>query len=199
MTTLSKATLIPANKGEKATEIKFMFNPTELKFSRSVNIEQSEGSRTSKGQNKTSFKHPNPYQLTISNIILDTYELSGKDQDVLKKLKPFTEAVVYSKGDGSNSKGGGSSGKNKGAGKNQGKDKRPPIYLFTWGTNAYLRCFVKSLNFRLTMFLPDGTPVRAVIDLTLEQVDEAKDQPKLGTPNVSASQRQEERRPTIFE
>lgn len=70
---LNKATLEPA-KDEKAKKIEFMFNPNELKFSRSINTEQSQGSRTKSGGNKNSFKHPNPYQLTISNIILDTYE-----------------------------------------------------------------------------------------------------------------------------
>lgn len=171
---LEKAKLIPA-QGERADKIEFMFNPTELKFSRSVNIEQSEGSRTNQGNNKPSFKHPNPYQLTISNIILDTYEKKAGDRSVLKPLKPFTDAVAYAK-DG------------------EGKAKRPPIYLLTWGTNVYLRCFIKSCNFRLTMFLPDGTPVRAILDLTLEQVDDQRPQPAQSTPSVSQADRQRQGR-----
>jgi Contractile injection system tube protein len=176
----NKATLEPA-KGEEAKKIEFMFNPNELKFSRSTSTEQSQGSRTKSGGNKNSFKHPNPYQLTISNIILDTYEEKAEkpsDRSVLKPLKSFTDAMAYSKG-----------GKE--------KDKRPPIYLFTWGANVYLRCFIKSCNFRLTMFLPDGTPVRAIIDLTLEQADEAKPQPTQGTPKVSQAQRRTQGRPKL--
>jgi hypothetical protein len=173
---LEKATLKPA-AGENAAEIKFMFNPTEIRFSRSVNIEQSPGSRSQSGQNRTSFKHPNPYQLTISNIILDTYEAQG-DRSVMKPLKPFTDAIAFAK-DG------------------RGQAKRPPVYLFTWGTHVYLRCFIKTCNFRLTMFLPDGTPVRAILDLTLEQADDSTPQPGQGTPNVSASQRQAQGRPGL--
>ncbi len=169
----SKATLRYVDKDDK---IEFMFNPTELKFSRSVNIEQSPGSRTPRGQNKTSFKHPNPYQLTISNIVLDSYEKPERERDVLKHLKPFTDAVAYAE-DG------------------KGKAKRPPIFRFTWGNNAYLRCFIKTCNFRLTMFLPDGTPVRAILDLTLEQADDKHPQPSQGTPKVSQSQRQSQGRP----
>jgi len=176
-TPLEKAKLIPAT-GEKATQIEFMFNPTELKFTRSVSIEQSEGSRTQSGQNKTSFKHPNPYTLTISNIILDTYEKKEGQRNVLEPLKPFTDAVAFAR-DG------------------KGKAQRPPIYVLTWGKNSYLRCFVKTCNFRLTMFLSDGTPVRAILDLTLEQVDDSTPQPSQGTPNVSQEQRQNQGRPIL--
>ena len=185
MTPLVKAELKPAT-GEKATPIKFMFNPTELKFSRSVAIDQAPGSTTNKGQNQTSFKHPNPYQLTISNIILDTYEKQGEERNVLKPLKPFTDAVAYVKETGTTPAKG--TAKSQGA-KAKAKAKRPPIYLFTWGDNSYLRCFIKSCNFRLTMFLPDGTPVRAIIDLTLEQVDNPKSQPSQSTPTVGQAQR----------
>lgn len=181
MTTLEKAQLKLASKAENAKDIEFMFNPAELKFSRSINIEQSEGSTTPKGQNKTSFKHPNPYQLTISNIILDTYERAEGKQSVLEPLKPFTDAIAFVK-EGS------------GKGNSRGKPKRPPVYLFTWGKNVYLRCFIKSCNFRLTMFLPDGTPVRAILDLTLEQVDDSQPQPSQGTPNVSQAMRQNQGR-----
>ncbi|MGK7926783.1 MAG: hypothetical protein AB4290_16345 [Spirulina sp.] len=37
------------------------------------------------------------------------------------------------------------------------------------------QCFIENLAYKLTLFLPDGTPVRAEIDsLTLKEVDEEK-------------------------
>jgi hypothetical protein len=96
---LEKARLVPVERNEGKT-IEFMFNPTEITFNRTVNIEQAQGAVTQSGQNKTSFKHPNPYQLTISNIILDTYETyetEKKQLSVLKPLKSFTDAVEYAK------------------------------------------------------------------------------------------------------
>ena len=147
--------------------IEFMFNPNELGFSRSMSLEQSNGARTDQGQNKVSFKHPNPYSLKISNIMLDTYELGSS---VLDKVRPFTKAVEFTQ-------------------QGEGKNKRPPIYLFTWGSNSYLRCFVKSFNFKLTLFLPDGTPVRAVVDLDLEQVDPPSPSGSQGSRNPSAGER----------
>ena len=44
-------------------------------------------------------------------------------------------------------------------------------YNFAWGQNQYLKCFVKSVSYKLTMFLADGTPVRAIVDMSLEEVD----------------------------
>ena len=145
--TLEKAKLIAI--AEEADDIEFMFNPTEISFSRVMSLEQSEGARTQTGQNKTSFKHPNPYSLTINNIVIDTYEGGG---NVLEHIKKYTQAVEFSA-------------------KGKADKKRPPIYLFVWGSNLYMRCFVKNFSFNLTLFRSDGTPVRANITLSLEQVD----------------------------
>lgn len=168
---LEKATLIPIH-GE-AEKIEFMFNPNLLTFTRSIELEQAKGARTDKGNNKVSFKHPNPYSLTISNILIDTYET--KDASVLDYIKKFKKSVEFAE-------------------QGNGKTKRPPIYIFAWGNHNYLRCFVKKLTFKLTLFRPDGTPVRAAIDLDLEQVDLPNSQPGQGTPNPSSNLRQSQNR-----
>jgi hypothetical protein len=49
-------------------------------------------------------------------------------------------------------------------------DKRPPVYIFTWG-NEYFYCVITSLTYTLNMFLSDGTPVRAMVDIALQEVD----------------------------
>ena len=166
---LVKAKLIAIDGGQ---DIEFMFNPNQLDFSRNISLEQAAGARTEEGLNKVSFKHPNPYSLTISNILLDTYE-SGKS--VLKYIDKFKTAVEFSEG-------------------GEGRGKRPPIYVFTWGDQKYLRCFVKTLKYTLSMFLSDGTPVRAKVDLTLEEVDYPNTQPNQKAPNPTAQQRQTDNR-----
>jgi len=163
-----KARLIAIDGGET---IDFMFNPNQLSFSRSISLEQSQGARTEQGQSKVSFKHPNPYSLTINNILFDTYE-TGKS--VLTYIDKLKKAVEFSEG-------------------GEGDKKRPPIYLFNWHED-YLRCFVKTLSYKLTLFLPDGTPVRATVDLTLEEVDYPVSQPGQGASNPSSSQRQKDTR-----
>jgi hypothetical protein len=195
--TLEKAKLIAVYEGE-GEDIEFMFNPNQLAFSRSISLEQAEGSQTKAGNNKVSFKHPNPYSLKISNILIDTYET--KEGNVLDTIKKFKLAVEFVK-DGKAPSGKAPSGKapsgktQKGNAKNgNAQEKRPPIYLFTWGNHNYLRCFVKTFSFKLTMFRPDGTPVRASVDLDLEQVDLPNSQPGQQTPNPSNKLRRDQSR-----
>lgn len=157
-TRLVKAKLI-ALEGA-APDIEFMFNPTQLDFSQTINLNKDGAARTGRGLPKVSFAYPEPCTLTISNIIFDTYEDSSS---VLIHLKKFEKAVNFAEA-------------------GSGANKRPPVYIFTWGDQQYIRCFVKSLNYSLTMFLPDGTPVRAKISITLEEVDESISQPGMGTP-----------------
>ncbi|MBE9068780.1 hypothetical protein IQ260_19225 [Leptolyngbya cf. ectocarpi LEGE 11479] len=147
-TTLTKAKLKPL-QGEKANEIVFMFNPKELSFSNQVQTTDNPGSRVAKsGRPHVSFSDIPPKQLIIKDIWFDTYE-TGKD--VLKDyLQPFIESVNF-----------------------DGEKQRPPIYRFTWGPHDYLKsCFIEQLNYRLTKFMPDGTPVRAVIEtLGLKEIE----------------------------
>ncbi|MEG3926622.1 CIS tube protein [Microcoleus sp. D3_18a_C4] len=49
--------------------------------------------------------------------------------------------------------------------------RRPPVFYFIWGDKNYMCCMVKQLDYKLTMFLPNGTPVRAMVNITLEEVD----------------------------
>ena len=143
---LEKAKLI----SQESDTIEFMFNPNELVFQRSIQVNASKGARTKTGLPKVSFAYPEPYTLTISNIVFDTYEDGSNVMDkYINKLKKSVEFAT----------------------KGSGKDKRPPIYIFTWGQQQYIRCFVQQLTYRLTRFLRDGTPVQARVDLTLKEVD----------------------------
>jgi len=152
---LVKATLI---SDDGVPQIEFMFNPTELVFEGVVETSESSGARTQdKGNPKVSFSHVKAYKVTINKILFDTYEDGG---DVVKQyIENFRKSVEFVKG-----------------------KERPPIYQFMWGKQVYLRrCFIEKLNYKLTMFLPDGTPVRAVIDsLTLKEADEPKENGPLG-------------------
>ena len=157
---LVKAVLLPKDSG--GTTIKFMFNPTQLNFSRSVVIKDMEGAITSAGIPKVNFAHVNPWQLKLSQILFDTYE-DEKSTSVLEVIQPLLTAVDYKKFN-----------KTK-VGTNQAK--RPPIYYFIWGENNYLRCMVTDLTYNLTMFLPNGRPVRATVDISLKEVDDSPTTP----------------------
>ncbi len=195
----TKAQLIPKDPGVPLIE--FMFNPTELSFSKEVETSENKGARTQdKGQPKVAYSNTSSYKVTINKILFDTYETG---EDVVKKyIELFRRAVQFPEPGGpfsqtgSSSPGGLMGNLIKAAGKADGKDdkQRTPLYTFAWGKNVYLRsCFVEKLSYKLTMFLPDGTPVRAVIDsLTLKEADEPKPNQDQSTPNPSNFQRQQD-------
>lgn len=161
---LKKAKLTPAD-GEKGEDIIFMFNPTQLQFTRSVGWSGGGRSGGKSSQHhpppaednhllpKANFSGVQPYSLTISNVIFDTYETRKSVRDVyINKLEAAVMPVEGHRGNP--------------------KDKRPPVYLLKWGDQEYIKCVVKTLKYIYEMFLPDGTPVRAKVTLTLQEVDQ---------------------------
>ncbi len=59
--------------------------------------------------------------------------------------------------------------------------KRPPLCIFTWGGSLAFKCVLESFSLRFTLFLDDGTPVRAVMDTVWKEFSPAEDQLK-GNP-----------------
>ncbi|MDT9190205.1 MAG: hypothetical protein P5681_20650 [Limnospira sp. PMC 894.15] len=213
---LVKAALIPRS-GEGAKIIRFQFNPTDLQLSRSVSIEDIKGARTSRGLPKVNFGFVEPYQLTLTDLVFDTYETG---ENVLNKIQPILDAVDFSSFKDPFSKEGGYSERLVKASFTNtliqsavssaasrllevnanvmevaeygGGDidtqalelRRPPVYYLMWGDKNYMRCMVESLDYKLTMFKPDGTPVRARVTIKLKEVD-------LGVADRSFSERRQ--------
>jgi|GEM_PF-460948 hypothetical protein len=207
---LEKAMLIPLDPN--VPQIEFMFNPTELTFNGEIETNAQSGTQDKKeGTQKVSFSQVKAFSVSISKIVYDTYE-TGEDV-VEKYIDPFKAAVKFigsiqakslagikgipgplkdkmneaiNKLPSPIEKGiskllGSKSGTNKSSDYN-----RPPIYRFVWGEQVYIRtCFVEKLTYKLTMFLPDGTPVRAVIDnLTLKDAGNIKPSDNIQTAVV---------------
>ncbi len=49
----------------------------------------------------------------------------------------------------------------------------PPVLLFAWGGFAF-RCLLESVTQRFTMFLEDGRPVRATLQVAFKEYEEAQ-------------------------
>lgn len=160
---LEKATLICID--DKSKSIVFMFNPKELSFEGSVENNENPGSHAQKsGKPKVSFANIKSYTIKINNILIDTYE-TGKN--VLEYINSFKQAVKFIE-----------------------PKQRPPLYQFIWGKEVYFEyCFVEKLSYKLTMFLADGTPVRAVIDnLSLKETDRQIDDSQQPRPEANRNQ-----------
>ena len=152
---LAKATLMACNN--EAPDIEVMFNPTEISFSRNVNWTCKDGNRGTSLLPKINFSGVQPYQLTLKQLLFDTYET--KESVLTKYIDNIKKGVETIQ---------------------SGNDQRPPVYIFMWGDNKYFPCVIDSLTYTLTMFLTDGTPVRALVDIQLREVDKSDVPPSQG-------------------
>lgn len=141
---LQKAELIVID-GD-APNIEFMFNPTEISFSRTSKWENEQGNRGEELLPKVNFAGVEPYKLTLSKLLFDTYET--KESVMTKYIDKIKKGVSAP------------------------TDARPPVYMFRW-RDDYFHCVMTSLTYTLNMFLSDGTPVRALVDINLQEVDKS--------------------------
>jgi hypothetical protein len=66
-----------------------------------------------------------------------------------------------------------------------GKEKRPPHVEFGWGAFRSFRAVITKINQKFTLFLADGTPVRATLQVSLQEV-----------PKVAAKKKGQGQNPT---
>jgi hypothetical protein len=130
----------------QAKDIQFMFNPSELDFTRQIAWDRDLGNRGTTLLPKVNFSGVEPYSFTLQNLLFDTYE---------KKTSVLKEYIDNIK---------------KGATARNNAHSRPPVYILTWH-DSYFHCVMTSLNYKLTLFLSDGTPVKAIVNIALEEVD----------------------------
>jgi hypothetical protein len=158
-------TLIPEDSGKP--DIKFMFNPAEIKVIQGNKIQDGTGANNLKsGVPKSNFKNKTSNMCEMKDVIFDTYE-EGKT--VLRYITPFQEGMKFID-----------------------NIKRPPVYRFICGSVQYMRrCFIQDFSYTLTKFLPDGTPVRAVVNISLKEAEdeEATNLVAAGISNPSSTQR----------
>ncbi len=145
---LVKATITNLDTNDS---IECMFNPKEYTFTKSNNWSQSK----TKGKNvpKLEFNGGNPTDLKVQ-LFFDTYE-SG--EDVRKK---FTNAIWQL------------AMVNKDKQDPKTKKSQPPKCEFRWGSMWSFKAVLADVTQKFTLFLPDGTPVRATLDVTFRQTED---------------------------
>jgi len=137
-------------------EVQVLFNPTEYTFSRQVrwDLESVRGMNIS----KIDFGGGEPTTLTMQ-LFFDTYE--GR-KDVREHTEPIWKMTMIHP-DTINE---------------ANKRGRPPHVQFVWGNMWSFKAVISSVTQRFTLFLPNGTPVRAVMDVTFQQIEEQGLYPK---------------------
>lgn len=151
---LSKAQLliIPSNLDEvggEVTTIPLHFNPTKIEVSRGLKLTLSPNAGSSRQRTRVSAI--DPIILKVPNLLFDTYETRTSVRteviDILEDAicRSFDEDRVYS------------------------------MVRFNWGEfsqsrhDAEYQFILRGFDCSYTMFLTDGTPVRATVTLKLEQ------------------------------
>jgi nucleoid-associated protein YgaU len=148
---MPKAFLENIDTGDK---IDVLFNPKEYKISKSNSYQAA---KTSGGNvPKMTFSNGQPASMTVQ-LFFDTYE-DKKDVRVhTDKIAALMEVKVKDEG--------------------KGKKLRPPQVKFHWGVSWTFKAVITQMSQNFTLFLPDGTPVRAIVDLTMQQVEDDKKKP----------------------
>lgn len=125
-----------------------LFNPTEYTFAKEVGWAEAQ----ERGADVPNLEFTGGKPATLSlKLFFDTSadgaDVRSRYTNALMKLALVNKAKLDSK-------------TNKG---------RPPRVMFEWGNSWSFEAVVTSLNQSFTMFLEDGTPTRATVDLTLRQ------------------------------
>ena len=143
-------------EGERL-KLEFLFNPTKYSITKANtwNPRENVGADVS----PLEFGGGQPKSLTIQ-LFFDTYE-EGKDvrdyTGILEKMMQIDESLRQGESDRG----------------------RPPYCRLRWGKVFSFICVIQRLRIEYTLFLPDGTPVRATADLTLTQtIDENEQTPQ---------------------
>jgi predicted secreted protein len=147
----AKAQIVKLDKQGKACDhIDVKFNPKELTFSKQNNWKQANNPKTNIPD--CEFSGGGAATLKVQ-LFFDTY---AEREDVRKK---YTDKIYQltqvdpTLTDKKNKKG------------------RPPTVRFQWGSTIGFDGVITTVGQRFTLFLPDdGTPVRAVMDITFSQV-----------------------------
>jgi hypothetical protein len=136
------------------TYIEVCFNPKEYSLEKSV---EWDAEKAFSDAPQPEFKAPKPMTLSVT-LQFDSYEerVSVRDKWV-RKIEKLTMMSQQLKNDG------------KGASKPDKQKYRPPVILFIWGRFSF-KGVIESLSQKYTMFLSDGTPVRAECGLKIRNV-----------------------------
>jgi hypothetical protein len=154
---LDHATILKLDKsGSTVSTLKVMFNPKEYTWAKQNNWKL--GGNTKTNVPDVEFGGGQPATLKMQ-LFFDTYA-ERKDvrehTDAIYQLMLVDESSVD----------------------NKTKKGRPPTVRFQWGKMIGFHAVVTNVSQRFTLFLPDGTPVRAVLDVSFQEIKDPQHKPK---------------------
>ncbi len=142
--TLTKAILQATEGANASTQIEVYFNPKEITIDKQVPWQEH---KNSEGDAPTlEFTAGKGKELSCE-LMFDMFEDKG---DVYATYISPLEGLALIDADLS----------------------RPPLCTFTWGSNLpVFKGVIEDLNVKYTLFLPDGTPCRATVNIKMKQAE----------------------------
>ena len=148
---LEKLQIIPEREGgnlqfDDGAAIVAMFNPDELSFNGSVGWEKQKAAQRDVPELQFTSSEPRTVSVKLLFDTYDTQDVSKKDvrKEYTDKLLKLT--LVH------------------------GDKHRPPVCKLRWGSAGYFfQCVIERLEQRFTLFMEDGTPVRAVVTCSFKE------------------------------
>jgi predicted Zn-dependent protease len=157
------------NEDKNAKVVDCLFNPTEYTFSKSNTWTPDKA--PGKNIPIINFQGGGPTTLQVS-LMFDTYA-SAQPQDV----RNFTEKVV------------GLMNIDPSSTDSTSKTGRPPRVSFRWGDSWSFKAVITQISQHFTLFLSDGTPVRATLDVSFTQVEQQGTYPAQNPTSTAEAQK----------
>jgi len=135
------------------SDVDVLFNPTEYRLSKSNQF--AEVAIPGLSAPMLQFGHGNAQTLAMQ-LFFDTYDpqsnnsLAAKNEEVRTHTRKVTDLLAIN-----------------------GSLHAPPICQFSWGKFVFIGV-LQQADVRCTLFLPDGVPVRATVDVTFKQFYDGK-------------------------
>lgn len=133
-----------------AHPIEALFNPNQLAISKSVNW--SEQPPAQRDAPESQFNHGEPETLNL-DLFFDTYDTPNPNKDKVTTLytNKMRDLATVEQNGGSTT-------------------HRPPVCLLSWGSfGVFFVGILQTLERQFTLFMEDGTPVRAKVHCTFKQ------------------------------
>jgi hypothetical protein len=148
---LEKLQIVPEAQGgrlnfDEGAAIVALFNPDELSFNGSVGWQKQKAAQ--RDVPELQFTSSEPRTLTVK-LLFDTYDTPDlPKKDVRKEYTDKVLKLTLVDGD----------------------KHRPPVCKLRWGSASYFfQGVVERLDQRFTLFMEDGTPVRATVNCTFKE------------------------------
>lgn len=149
---LTKAVLSQVEPPDKSKDIKFLFNPENctVKGGAKWTLEPTKAAKHSAPPHYGGAQNVN---LSMSVLFDESQKESGDVSKYVETLLTWTRPTPDTL--------------------QKGKVPAGPVLGFTWGSNktfTEFKCVLTSVSAQYTLFRPDGTPTRAMVSITLDQV-----------------------------